>query len=1731
MAFALVGKKQSLVVLVAGLLCGPVFSQEGENEKRGFDAESVYDVGDLDTVSVFSGGLTVVIPLGDPTPVRAELSHGLSLVYNAKLWDYETELLMGGGLESVASPRADVNAGFGWTINPGFLLSPDPGSENPHDWDHWRYFSPDGGVHYFYDSLHRGESGTTGVWYTRDNTYLRLEEVTTSLYTVEFPNGEIHEFAYSLPISPQSNKWHLTRRSDPHANFIDIAYGARGATWVWTITDSHTAAHPNRSRTVTLTYFADIDDYYVTEVDLPGFDGTRSVTTLTYQAAEIEGGCGATFPETEHDVRFLTQVSLPEGLTYEMTEPGGAPRYLTFCGGLGESGALKGIRLPTRGQIEWTYAKVDMPLWNEGSSPRPYPLTETRGVTVRRTLDADGNLIGDWRYRRELVPPEPYNPGQPRPRELEAHVEDPEGFCTTHYFDANPGYESPTEDSNPDPGWSYGLPFSWEEPKSNGRYLSTQVYDGKDVFGHCAGNLIRSTYVTYESDELGGLITTPVGPILELLNDTNRRLQASRTIYHDDGGRFSETVFSDFDGLGHYRTATTSGDFASGNVRVTTTDYNPGAGTYPGSFTPPLTTDAWILDTFESREMTEGGQTQRETFCFDTKGFMTRRRAFADTTAPVAEGASDVVTEFQRNGAGEFRFERSYGGDVQTVGTASDLCALGLPGTNQYEIRHNYSVGVLRFTDYLDPAGDLRLFRHTIDPSTGLIASTDDISGITTDFDYDALGRLTDEQPEAGHGAWVETTYTNATVGQKAKVTIQRTPNGATTPVLAEEEVVFDDLGRVFEEKRKLPSGSFNVRRTLYTARGERASVSEVETGTPANKTEFLNYDAFGRPGTIRPPDGAAHDVNLAYQGVSEVARTVRIQGAGGEAPSTTTEIYDRQGRLHQVTEPSGEGGASVTTTYGYDEGNRLASVSTTATVGGSPVTQTRSFAYDGRGFLTGETHPEKGATGGGTVTYSNYDARGHVRQKVDGSNDLEFLYDRKERLVTVVESGAGGRLWKEFVYGTAGLAEGKLTSATRHNYLSEFSDVDLAIREIYTYNGVGGRVSKRETERTDFSSGGSVLLGPEIWFETDFTWTDLGNLEDLTYPTCKIAVNSECTPGNPSGQPARTVAHGYMNGFLTSVSGFASSLAYHPNEMLASVVHANGVTDVYGLDPQSMRRPARIQTTGVSGTNFDTGTYAYDGAGNVKTMGSDVFVYDGVSRLVSGTTSQGQLGETSAYDPFGNRVHAATDPVGSRSIGVDPLTNRLTGTTERPVTYDDRGNQSSWGTAFYAYDGLDQMMLHQDGPGGTDLSFVYTADDERIITIDNSVPSETWVLRDLDGMVLRKFFRLTGDTDWDKDTIHRQGQVLATDEPVVGVRHAHLDHLGTIRLWTRSDATVHSAHTYTAFGEEVTPLADQELQFTGHERDPYLSEGCPAGVPAIETVDNQTVSTGQTFTGCDEVTSENTDITSTQEVRFEAGDSITLGPDFSVAQGAVFTAEIDASIDSALQDLDYMHARYCSPVQGRFLSSDRVSGNLRAPQSWNKYAYVLNNPLKYVDPSGLVEVCASVSGFENIQIDDCITVTEEASGPSGFESVFSDFLRRVQEQVPSVGNFLRGNLRRAPIDSSVPNDVMFIDGEFRRAGPSAEQLIAGAVVVAAAAAVSRGGGEELETTPDTNPGKFEPVRGRPAKRHRETGEIWVRDRSGHGGRHWEVYRDLKKFENGQRDRAVWSEGKLKQKW
>ncbi len=72
-------------------------------------------------------------------------------------------------------------------------------------------------------------------------------------------------------------------------------------------------------------------------------------------------------------------------------------------------------------------------------------------------------------------------------------------------------------------------------------------------------------------------------------------------------------------------------------------------------------------------------------------------------------------------------------------------------------------------------------------------------------------------------------------------------------------------------------------------------------------------------------------------------------------------------------------------------------------------------------------------------------------------------------------------------------------------------------------------------------------------------------------------------------------------------------------------------------------------------------------------------------------------------------------------------------------------------------------------------------------------------------------------------------------------------------------------------------------------------------------------------------------------------------------ATGEAWTVQPGENDTGSLEDFTF---RRYSPTQGRWISPDPAglsATDPSNPQSWNRYAYVLNNPLGYTDPTGLV--------------------------------------------------------------------------------------------------------------------------------------------------------------------------------
>jgi RHS repeat-associated protein len=1646
---------KTLLPLLALLLAAlPALADVHPNTAPGFPADQSFNAGDVDTVNLFNGALTLKVPIGITYPVNGNFSYSLKLTYNSSPWLFKTVsyLLPPDYTQEVsrtqAYPNPCSNAGLGWRVSLGRMDPPCQVPDANGGLSNEPIYQDENGTdHVFYPVLHYGDaedaglSGVSDVQYTRDGSYLRLKVYTAGYREIEFPDGSVRRFgADGLP----------TEIRDTFGNKLSISYATANQ---WVLTDTQGRTHRIWFRTDLPSYAQTID-----HIDLAASGGATATYQFNYSSQTIGRAC----PNNDSDqpgslgstvtVPLLTSVSLPDGSAwtasasdYVTALPPGSTWPDNSC--TENAGDILGWGLPTLGRLEWTWQKVYFPT---GSSNRKH-LQTNPGVASRTMRNADGTVQGTWTYVNA-----PGFPDALTSREHSTTVTDQLNHKSVNYFSTALDLSYT--------GWStyeYGLPFTRNQTLDAGGTtlnLSRQVYDG--------ATLVRSEYVLFERDPV--FATGPPD-----IYNTNRRVLRTRTVYNDDGATFGGAINSDFNGLGHYRTQTTEGSFAAANVHSQFANHNPASGTYvvnaagnSGSgFSPFPSGSAWVLDAPTSTSETEGGATAQVDLCYQPgTAAVTRRRTHRLDGA--ATSAQDLVTVFALSAQGNVTSESYYGGDAQGgIPTgAVDPCSMSLPASPEFQINYTYASGV-RATSQYSGTG-FYVLNQTIDPSTGLPSSSTDSAGLQTSYEHDALGRLTWSKPPVGQGGWMEYAYSHAAGSTKANVVVRRRANGSkTATVLAVDQTVFDSFGRVYQEFKTMPDGTSAKRQTSYDAAGNKSTVSEWTVGTPGNFTQYLNYDPFGRPGTIRPADGSTHDTTLTYHGVRQLDRKVKVATAqGSEAFATTTEVYDRQGHLLSVTEPSGNGGANVTTTYSYDVGGRLVAVSTPATVGGTLVTQTRSYAYDRAGLRQSETHPEKGASGNGTVTYPKYDSRGHVLRQVDGPHDLTFVFDSAERLYQVQETG--GRLLKSFSYtgsnGTNDWSKGKLRTATRYNYETVGGGpITVQVDETYTYGGVDGRASKRDTLVTPTVNG---AVQPYHSFTQGFTYNDLGLVSSLSYPQCthaactspQPAVFTDVPVGSPNQKEIEAIYPGITGGCNTSPLMYCPNDAvtrgqmavfllkgkegqsYNPpactTQIFADVpcsspfapwineFYRRGITGGCSTSPlmycpdnpvtNAQMAVFLIQTMGVSSgscttapftdvpcTSFAAAFIAEEarrqltpgcGGGNfcpsssitrgamaaliVRAFDIPVATDPNTSRTVSFSYMQGLLtGVTSGATTYGtlsyypNRMVSqiahgngvtetqANDPNEIRRPAAFSATGPYASWSSGAYGYDGSGNIKTIGASWYTYDPVSRLVganFYDGATGSGNLKQQsYAFDPFGNLTNVTGSPGRSIPAN-------AQTNRLTGATSYDAagNLTGWNGAVYNYDA-FNEMTHMTSGSEEWVYLYTADDERIWSYN----IPANSSRWALRDLD--GKTLREYLSNNGPWSVGTDYVYRDGLLLAAETQTGqrhfhldhlgTPRLITRSSGYPAAYHVYYPFGEEATaFNLDTERMKFAGHERDL-ASLAGAGDDLDYVHARHQSPLTGRFLSPDWMDGASNRPQSWNKYAYTLDNPMNYVDPDG----------------------------------------------------------------------------------------------------------------------------------------------------------------------------------
>jgi RHS repeat-associated protein len=351
----------------------------------------------------------------------------------------------------------------------------------------------------------------------------------------------------------------------------------------------------------------------------------------------------------------------------------------------------------------------------------------------------------------------------------------------------------------------------------------------------------------------------------------------------------------------------------------------------------------------------------------------------------------------------------------------------------------------------------------------------------------------------------------------------------------------------------------------------------------------------------------------------------------------------------------------------------------------------------------------------------------------------------------------------------------------------------------------------------------------------------------------------------------------------------------------------------------------------------------------------------------------------------------------------------------QKLMRYDAAGNlvfDSYTGAGARSYDAENRMTSAQDKYSGT-TTYAYDADGRRIKR--NIDGAETWQIYGVGGELLAEYAMNATATSPQKEYGYRGGELLVTAAVTSGWGAAptfyenplNPNHSGETPIRARHISELRSAidslrshlmlqpyqwNALAAAGSPVSPAPIMEMraaldQALGAPSGGYsagLAQGQPILAVHIQELRNRLLNNWQGGAGGVDLRWMVSDQLGTPRMVVDktgslAGigrhDYLPFGEEIEAdgswrnpARGYAANDNIRQKFARKERDeetsLDYFGSRYYSYTQGRFSGVDplQASGDVIAPQSWNRYAYVSNNPLRYVDRTGLIQTDAQSS-------------------------------------------------------------------------------------------------------------------------------------------------------------------------
>jgi RHS repeat-associated protein len=654
-----------------------------------------------------------------------------------------------------------------------------------------------------------------------------------------------------------------------------------------------------------------------------------------------------------------------------------------------------------------------------------------------------------------------------------------------------------------------------------------------------------------------------------------------------------------------------------------------------------------------------------------------------------------------------------------------------------------------------------------------------------------------------------------------------------------------------------------------------------------------------------------------------EMGRTFETRAYEGASYTAVRKTYDILGRVKQVSNPFRPTTENpVWTTMDYDDLSRVESVTTPD---GAQLTT------DYSGNQVTNTDPA------GKVRRSVIDALGRVERVIEAPNNpaynfsSTYTYDVLDNLRTIVQ----GEQTRSFEFD--GL--GRMTSV----WNPEAGTISLQ----YDNNG--------NVERRTDARGVAA----------NFSYDALSRLTSVSYDVGQTGVLSTPTVTYTYDDPEVF----FSRGRLTSVSSSVSTTRFVEFDALGRIKRSTQTTDGKSY-PMSYNYSLAGQMTSQTYPSGRTVSTAYDSAGRInevsgqKSGESNRLYFSQPTYTPHGSLASMRMGNGLwEHSNYNTRLQPTEVGLGNSSTDSSILKLEYKyGLLVNNVLDPTRNNGSVQSQIMsfpgltanqkYTYDELNRLTVAEENNGASwKQTFIYDRYGNRSSDVNNTSAGMVGPNPDIstanNQIVPRtgEFYHYdaAGNLDRDKDNNvlgYNAESRLATynggASPYTSGADYGYDGLGKrVKKVTSEGETI---FVYSAVGQLVAEYTTAALQGNGGTS--YLTTDA-LGTPRVITNANGAVKARHDYLSFGE------EIYSGTGGRAEH---------FGYRNDRVrqkFTGH-ERDLESGL---DYAQARHYANTQGRFTSPDPLlaSASIAAPQTFNRYAYVLNNPQSLTDPLGLL--------------------------------------------------------------------------------------------------------------------------------------------------------------------------------